>query len=449
MVRTSIIFLLVLLSSWQVTAIHACRYTVRDVAFVDLGDAPYRLFVFADLADEETAGELQAAVDHIAEEVLIDANCVIEFVDTSPETDHPALKYATEVTQFPALVAVGPEQQPLIIEEGLANKAAPAAKELSQLCRDFIDSPVRKEMFSQLLSVHSVILMVEGADQGANQKTRDLIAQTIPQVEQSLEFLPKPIREPPHVIHLTAEAAANEKVLLWALGMDPESTEATQVALLFGRGRKLGPVLRFPDDPRRRFVQSLAVVGQDCECGLDRRWMQGAMVPHRWTAADEKEAIGQLGFDPGNPLVKAEIDRILTRGPGAEGEREMELEDALKIAPALSYQEIAIDDLVTEDATDELATDNAETVAVNDLVASTAPTGEDPDSEIASIIPSDSSQRPSSVSARQEEVRSHDADAPSDFTPPTNWSYLFLIVTALVVVTIGLCILLRSGEGTA
>ena len=50
MVRTSIIFLLVLLSSWQVTAIHACRYTVRDVAFVDLGDAPYRLFVFADLA---------------------------------------------------------------------------------------------------------------------------------------------------------------------------------------------------------------------------------------------------------------------------------------------------------------------------------------------------------------------------------------------------------------
>ena len=33
MIRNSIIFLLVLLSGWQVNAVFACRYTVRDVAF--------------------------------------------------------------------------------------------------------------------------------------------------------------------------------------------------------------------------------------------------------------------------------------------------------------------------------------------------------------------------------------------------------------------------------
>ena len=65
-------------------------------------------------------------------------------------------------------------------------------------------------MFSRLLGAHSVILMVEGNDQATNQNTQEMITQTIPQVEQSLEFLPKPIKEPPHVIQLTAEAAANE-----------------------------------------------------------------------------------------------------------------------------------------------------------------------------------------------------------------------------------------------
>ena len=276
-----------------------------------------------------------------------------------------------------------------------------------------------------------------------------MITQTIPQVEQSLEFLPKPIKEPPHVIHLTAEAAAKEKVLLWALGMNLEASKATQVALLFGRGRKLGPVLRFPEDPRRRFIQSLAVVGQDCECGLDRRWMQGAMVPHRWAAVDEKRAIEQLGFDPGNPLVKAEIDRILTRGPGAEGEREVNLEDALKIAPALSYQEIALDDLVTEETTDPPAAATSKTVAVDDLLDSVSPVAEDSGSESTSFVLSEPSERPTEVFIDHTKVKRQEPDQSSNFSPPRNWSYLFLIGSALVVVTIGLCILLRGGEEAA
>ncbi|MEC8337228.1 MAG: hypothetical protein VXZ84_03700 [Planctomycetota bacterium] len=449
MIRNSIIFLLVLLSGWQVKAIFACRYTVRDVAFVDLGDAPYRLFVLADPADEETSGGLQAAVDRIAEQVLLDANTVIEFVDTSPEIDHPALKYATEVKQFPALIAVGPEQEPLTIKQGLGQDASTAEEELNLLCREFVDSSARREMFSKLLGVHSVILMVEGTDEQVNQDTREMIAQTLPQVEQSLEFLPKPIKEPPHVIRLTAEEAADEKILLWALGMDPEATPETRVALLFGRGRKLGPILRFPEDPRRRFIQSLAVVGQDCECGLDRRWMQGAMVPHRWSSNEEKMAIKQLGFDPGNPLVKAEIDRILTRGPGTDGGREVELEDALKIAPALSYQEIAIDDLVTDAATDTSATDTSETVAADELVATESTVASVQENEIAEFILPEPAESPAAASAGQTAAQSQTSDVPPDFAPPRNWSYLFLIGSALVVVTIGLFILLRDGEGAA
>ena len=202
-----------ILSCWHVKAGLACRYTVRDVAFVDLGDVPYRIFVFSNETNE--AGELESAVSRVAEEVLLDANAVIEFVDTSPENDHPALKYATNVKHFPAVVAVGPEEETLILKEGLSKDASTAVDELSQLCQAFVASPARQEMFAHLLGVHSVILVVDGTNAASNEATHALVQQTIPQVEQSLEFLPKPIKEPPHVVHLTAQAAAEEKVLLW------------------------------------------------------------------------------------------------------------------------------------------------------------------------------------------------------------------------------------------
>ena len=445
--NSTLFFLSLLLSCWNVATVSACRYTVRDVAFVDLGDMPYRLFVYAnETANETERGELAAAVRKVAEDTLVDANAIIEFVDTSPETDHPALKYAAAVEDFPAVIAVGPEEETLILAEGLSADESTAAEQLGQLCETFVDSPTRREMFEKLLSVHSVILVVDGTDVDSRATTRDMVRQTIPQVEQSLEYLPKPIKEPPHMIHLTPQEAATEKVLLWALGMNPGPTEATQVALLFGRGRKLGPVLRFPEDPRRRFIQSLAVVGQDCECGLDRRWMQGPMVPHHWTTNDEKVAIEKLGFDPGNPLVKAEIDRILTRGPGSEGGRQTELEDSLKIAPALSYQEIALDDLVTEDTP-------RDSVGESSSLAPTAEGGK----KNPSLQSSATAGPPSQIleSELQGPVNTQSlgdaegANKKSAVSPPGSWSYFFLIGSALVVVTIGLFILLRGGEAAA
>ncbi len=41
------------------------------------------------------------------------------------------------------------------------------------------------------------------------------------------------------------------------------------------------------------------------------------MIPHVWTEADESRVATSLGFDPGHPLVKAEMSRILSRGPSS------------------------------------------------------------------------------------------------------------------------------------
>ena len=58
----------------------------------------------------------------------------------------------------------------------------------------------------------------------------------------------------------------------------------------------------------------MLVIGADCECGLDKNWLQGTMLPMLW----DKKTLGRitknLGFDPENPLIKIEINQIMRTG---------------------------------------------------------------------------------------------------------------------------------------
>jgi hypothetical protein len=389
----------------------ACRYTVRDVAFVDLNERPYRLFLFT---DQQQNSELATAMREAASEKLADANVVAEHVDLHRFPDHPARRYAVDSERLPAAVLVAPDERTLVLEEAISPKSG--SGEFARLFETIVDSPTRREIFSRVCDVHSVLLVVDGEDERVNRETLEMVRKTIPQVRDALTYMPKPIKEPPHLIHLSRQQADEERVLLWSLGVDHRPVPPSQIALLFGRGRKLGPVLRFPEDQRRKLIRSLAVVGQDCECGLDRRWMQGQMVPHNWTAHDEAVATRKLNFDPGNPLVKAEINRILSRGPGTEPGGLSELETAEKIFPALSYQEIALDE-------EPSASVDSETRTTDE----TKPTG----------------------SATPALKKSTEAEADRRDLPPGRWTFILLAGSALLVIGIGLLILLRGGEAKA
>jgi hypothetical protein len=122
------------------------------------------------------------------------------------------------------------------------------------------------------------------------------------------------------------------------------------------------------------------------------------------------------------------------------------LEDSLKIAPALSYQEIALDDLVTEDTP-------RDSVGESSSLAPTAEGGK----KNPSLQSSATAGPPSQIleSELQGPVNTQSlgdaegANKKSAVSPPGSWSYFFLIGSALVVVTIGLFILLRGGEAAA
>ena len=99
--------------------------------------------------------------------------------------------------------------------------------------------------------------------------------------------------------------------------MDWQATEEPQASILIGRGRRLGPALKGDAITSVQLQEMLAVAGQDCECDLDRSWMQGPRMPMAWGPERQQASYQWLGFDPENPLVKAEISRILSRGRNA------------------------------------------------------------------------------------------------------------------------------------
>ena len=99
--------------------------------------------------------------------------------------------------------------------------------------------------------------------------------------------------------------------------MDTKAAPEPQAVVLMGRGRRVGEMLRGGLITRTALQEALAVIGQDCECGLDRVWMQGERFPLAWGQSEKKASFLELGFDPDNPKVKAEISRIIARGPNS------------------------------------------------------------------------------------------------------------------------------------
>ena len=427
-----ILFFAGLLSLTWAHAATACRYTVRDVAFVDLGERPYQLFLFTKQAERIP---LTASFEQAATEVFADANVVAEHLDLAQAPEHPSGKYAEELTEFPAVVLVAPDDRVLKLDWEISSNST--HEDLLPLLETIVDSPTRRELVSKVCDVHSVILVIDGMDEQTNRKTLQMAEEAIPQVEEALEFMAKPIKNPPHLIHLSPPEAAREKVLLWSLGVDLRPSSPSQIALLFGRSRKLGPVLRFPEDPRHKFVGSLAVVGQDCECGLDRRWMQGLMVPHLWSTRDEAVATRKLNFDPGNPLVQAEIDRIITRGPGSEPGSRRDIDQANSIFPALSYQEIELDEVLPTPPTK------------NQEAAPAAAVEATPGQQEESAEQTDSKAGKTSV-ARADARTGLPLIATNTESPARSssghWALMLLAGSAALVVGIGLLVLLRKRE---
>ena len=275
----------------------ACRFNVRDVGFVDLGSKPYRLFIYVPEGTPTSEIEL---LESTAYATYLDSN-----VKASVLSAQDALKGKTaqfvprELTQAQAVLVSPDGKQSLPVK--LSEDGKPLAVSAWDGLESVFDSKRRNSVISKVYEHYCVILITEGKSAEENQRIRDLANRVVKSISGQMDKLEKEIREPPVVEIISIKDFNSEKAFLWSMGIT-EIAETPQVAILYGRGRMIGPVLR---DER-----------------LDERslkWMQGTMVPQKWDEDLQKRFANQLGFEPERPASRLEMSQILAKGGKGQG----------------------------------------------------------------------------------------------------------------------------------
>jgi len=292
----------------------ACRFNVRDVGFVDLDSEKYRLFVF--VPDATPAAEIES-LKSIAYATYLESNVKSDVLTASTAAKGEAAQFLP--------VNLKEAQAILISVDG--NRSLPVllsvdGKSLSVSAWDGLesvfDSPRRNSVVSKVYEHYGVILVVEGKNADENLRIRKMVNTVVASIASKMDKLEKEIREPPVVEVISVKEFAGERVFMWSLGIT-EISETPQVAVLYGRGRIIGPVLRNAQLDERSLAAIVNTIGLNCECGLDRKWMQGTMIPQKWSEEVRKRFADQLGFDPESPAIRIEMSQILSKGGQGQG----------------------------------------------------------------------------------------------------------------------------------
>ena len=306
-----------LLATLLAPALLLCRFTVRDIAYADLQDAVFTVSLAGPGAEKHVnrARELAGAL-------LLDSN--VEFGAAGGRT---------------------PEQLSLILRRAdgesltLPIHGADIDASLRDALQSVVDSELRARLLDELPRLFGVVLLFEGSRPESNQRAQEEVQGAFAQLESIWERMPKDVGSPPKLIRVADPKA--ERILCFALDVDLDAAQP-RVATVFGRARRIGPVLSGDEINGDTLFGILRNAGADCECGLDRSWMQGPRLPVRWGEETRQQVADQLGFDPDSPMTRAEMRGILARGPN--GARAGALPESPSIESLIAgYSEIPVE----------------------------------------------------------------------------------------------------------
>lgn len=296
-----------------------CMYTVRDMAFVNIGAIPYRLYYYI---REDTPKEITTVFKQISYAALMDSNVEVQMVNVQQQKDHPAMEYLRfwEIKSFPAAILVSPKRHSLVLPISIQNK--PFKETVWSAMDNIVSSPKREEILQHIAKVYCMVLLIEGKDTAENKRAQWAVSNAIGDITKIMSQMPKTVEKPPCLILIPRESLSEERILLWSLGVNENEVSEPYVAVLYGRGRRIGSLLKGKQITQSALFNILSVIGSACECGLDREWVLGTMIPLGWDEKVQSEAANQLGFDAENPMVKIEISQILSLGSSSRMEGE-------------------------------------------------------------------------------------------------------------------------------
>jgi hypothetical protein len=423
---SKLVLIFLLCSLFLQPTVSACRYNVRDIGFIDVGIEPYYLYGYI---NNSIPQNITVGLTQILRAELAETNIKTEVVNVDQSSGHPAVKYFdAELKTFPAAILISPEGETLQVP--LPKPDENFNQNLLEEIEKVVTSTVRLKVLEKNLDVFAVILLIEGSDDSQNKIVYENAADAITRITDQMKLMPKKVENPPELVILKKQDLSREKILLWALGLEPESIKEPHAAVYYGKVRRMGPVLKGAEITAERLMNFLAVVGADCECGLDRSWMLGPTLPFRWDRSAQSDLVKSLGFDPENPMVKMEVSQILRSSI-------RQLQDSRDIdafaGQSLGYQEIIVQfDLPPhQDTSTESRLSESSEPAAKEILTQTDP--KNPDT-VQQIQPSPQPQVQTSPSEPELPTARNIRSTP-----------LHLIVfIAIFVVVIGLFIVVRG-----
>jgi len=289
-------------------AASACKYSVREAGFAFVDGWPPVHFVLShnDLSEEE----LETARKQVQQ--VLPTGFVVRVErrqQDSTNGDDGAVP-----SQQVSLYAVDSSDRSFQCGDADSDKL----DALPEFARAFLDWPAIQKAngiasdatWPDLFLAHlGVMIIVPGTKAEEFESAIAIANRACSQVTDNLSQLEKPTDKGP--ITVVIDKADRER-FCWSHRIDVNS-EKTQMVVLYGRGRALGGAIDCTDENFAEIVRRLSLLGQSCECDLDRKWLFGAVTPHLWSEENRIRTHKILGFDPEHPVVQQEIRTILDR----------------------------------------------------------------------------------------------------------------------------------------
>jgi hypothetical protein len=208
-------------------------------------------------------------------------------------------------------ILVSPDGRVIVIPVQKDNE--PFEKSFRTAISNIIFSPIREEIVNNVIKTYGVILMIEGENSQENEKYKKVALSAIENIKYQMKTMVKYIEKPPVLISMKPEDLSDEKILIWSLGLEEHMTKPC-AAVFYGRARWIGPLMKTEEINETNLMNILSIIGLDCECELDISWVGGTLLPVKWDQKRQAQTARLLGFDPENPYVKLEVNRILKMG---------------------------------------------------------------------------------------------------------------------------------------
>jgi hypothetical protein len=285
----------------------ACPYSIRDAGFIVRDLQPYRLVWVSRDATPTAQADGRALQDRVSAQVFDHANVRTEQLDIKREPNHPLLPKLRAASITAGQVALAsPDDR---VTQAPLSPSSLMEQALRDMFQQTVNSPQRQEIVKQIITAWCVVLIVEGQDKAQ----ADAVAKTATAAAGKLVgFKPQmgdPIQTAPPIVRV-AWNDPREHVLRWSVGLDDGDFRETRVAVLFGKGRRVGPVLPAAQATEDRLLQLFRLLGNNCTCTADPSWLLGPALPLNWGQGLQQQVREALGFDPNNPNVAATLSGV-------------------------------------------------------------------------------------------------------------------------------------------